>query len=88
MPGSYNHIITDTGQLISNEEFPKMIENLEDAYETIREMYGMIWWLAALAGLEDPAWPDLAAAVVVERARQNYQTGIELAKERARSKYS
>jgi hypothetical protein len=33
MAGSYNHIITEQGNLVSNETFVKMIENLGDAYE-------------------------------------------------------
>jgi len=41
-------------------------ETQGDAYETIEEMYGMIWYLAA------------GNAVLVEDARKNYLSGIEL----------
>jgi hypothetical protein len=75
MAGSYNHIITDQGNLVSNETFVKMIENLGDAYEDVEEMYGMIWWLAK------PATGDVSSPeVLVEQARQNYEEGLKLAK--------
>jgi len=46
MAGSYSHATTDDGKLRSHESFVQMVENLGDAYETVEEMYGMIWWLA------------------------------------------
>lgn len=46
MAGSYSHATTDDGKLRSHESFVQMVENLGDAYETVKEMYGMIWWLA------------------------------------------
>lgn len=71
MAGSYNHVITDQGNLRSNESFLNSIENLGDAYEAVEEMYGMIWWLAAEADAADPAaW--------VEEARKHYKDGIEV----------
>lgn len=75
MAGSYNHIITDQGNLISNERFPQMIENLGDAYEMAEEMYGMIWWLAKMA----PDAGPVPAQELVEMARQQYATGLHLA---------
>lgn len=74
MAGSYNHIITDQGNLVSNKTFVGMIENLGDAYEMTEEMYGMIWWLA----YNEDSCVDPAAAV--EAARMNYKKGLELAK--------
>lgn len=74
MAGSYNHIITDQGNLVSNERFPKMIENLGDAFEVVEEMYGMIWWLAH----ENPR---LDPQAVVEAARLSYEEGLRLARE-------
>lgn len=74
MAGSYNHIITNQGNLRSNESFVQMIENLGDAYEMAEELYGMIWWLANYApGTTSPE--DL-----VEKARQEYAVGLKLAK--------
>lgn len=46
MAGSYGHVVDSKGNLIPNEQFPQMIENLGDAYETIEEMYHMIDILA------------------------------------------
>jgi len=76
MAGSYNHIVNDQGNFVSNETFAQKIENLGDAFEMAEEMYGMIWWLASLA-------PDAAAMTaedLVEMARQNYPLGLELAR--------
>jgi hypothetical protein len=74
MAGSYNHIITKQGNLVSNETFVQVIENLGDAYEMTEEMYGMIWWLAYTSNFSVPA------AEVVEMARKNYEEGLKLAK--------
>lgn len=67
MAGSYNHCVTASGRLLSNERFVGMIENLGDAYEAVEEMYGMIWYLAH------------GDAKRVEEARLNYELGFELA---------
>lgn len=77
MAGSYNHIITEHGNLRSNESFTQMIENLGDAYEMAEELYGMIWWLAHMA----PDAGPMSAADLVENARQSYALGLELAKQ-------
>jgi hypothetical protein len=76
MAGSYNHIVTNHGNLRNNESFVQMIENLGDAYEAVEEMYGMIWWLAHMA----PDSPTMLPADLVELARLNYREGLELAK--------
>lgn len=72
--GSYNHIVNSKGDLRSNESFVNMVENLGDAYETVEEMYGMIWWLANHA--PGPSSPE----DLVEKARQKYTVGLQLAK--------
>jgi hypothetical protein len=64
MAGSYSHAVTDTGQLRNIHFMGIAAENLGDAYETIEEMYGMIWLLAH----GDP--------YLVEIARQSYELGI------------
>jgi len=46
MAGSYRHVTDKNNNLISNEHFPDMIENLGDAYETIEEMWYLIDILA------------------------------------------
>jgi len=69
MAGSYKHATTDAGKLRDNKSFVGMIENLGDAYEMTKEMYGMIWVLARRATPDDPA-------SAVEEARQNYRDGL------------
>jgi hypothetical protein len=66
MAGSYNHTVTNRGLLRNNKSFIDMIENLGDAYETIEEFYGMVWFLAQ------------GDADRVEEARQRYKEGIEM----------
>ena len=65
MAGSYNHAVDDQGRLRNPETMTNATENQGDAYETIEELYGMVWFLANGA-------PEL-----VEEARRNYRVGIE-----------
>jgi len=75
MAGSYNHSIDETtGKLYRPEDFVRMVENLGDAYETVKEMYGMIWHLAA--DLEQASGGTRKAAGNVEWAHDHYQDGI------------
>ena len=67
MAGSYSHAIDEaTGKLYRPEAFLRMVENIGDAYETVEEMYGMIWLLASGDRAE------------VERARQAYRDGLNM----------
>lgn len=66
MAGSFRHATDDYGRLVSNRHIGVAAENLGDAYETIEEMYGMIWYLAD---------GDIDR---VERARRNYKKGISM----------
>jgi hypothetical protein len=66
MAGSYKHAVTDEGQLRNWRNMTIATDTQGDAYETIEEMYGMIWYLAD------------GAAERVEEARQNYEQGIAL----------
>lgn len=70
MAGSYLHTVNDRGQLRRDQSIS--CENLGDAYETIEEMYGMIWWLAHQItreyGGED--------SETVELARLRYREGL------------
>lgn len=66
MAGSYNHAVDDQGRLRNPETMTIATETQGDAYETIEEFYGMVWWLAQ----GDPAR--------VEEARQRYLAGIDL----------
>lgn len=72
MAGSYNHIVTKTGNLASNERVVGMLENGGDVFEAVEEMYGMIWYLAGM----HPGKEKMA----VEEARQKYLDGLRIAK--------
>ena len=75
MAGSYSHATTDDGRLRNTESMGIATETQGDAYETIEEMYGMIWFLAArITPHEDPE----VMAALVENARVNYKRGLEL----------
>lgn len=65
MAGSYNHTVTKSGKLRSPKNMTNATETQGDAYETIEEMYGMIWFLANGDPLE------------VEKARENYREGVD-----------
>lgn len=78
MAGSYNHIVTDYGNLRSNESFVDTIENLGDAYEMTEELFGMIWYLASEFGA--PGAPSAIVKNVVEAARRNYKAGLDISK--------
>jgi hypothetical protein len=66
MASSYNHAVDDQGRLRNSENMSIATETGGDAYETIEEFYGMVWYLAD----GDP--------VLVEEARANYRQGIEM----------
>ena len=76
MAGSYNHAVEDDGMLVEPERIGIAAENLGDAYETIEEMYGMIWFLAGHH--ENPT-------MAVEQAQQHYKSGLEAARRILRS---
>jgi hypothetical protein len=65
MAGSYNHATDASGRLRNWRRMTIATETQGDAYETIEEMYGMIWWLAK------------GNRLMVEEARANYRQGIE-----------
>jgi hypothetical protein len=56
----------DRGLSMTDKSTKTLVLHVEDAYETIEEMYGMIWYLAA------------GDASRVELARRNYQEGLRL----------
>ncbi len=66
MAGSYLHAVNGDGQLRSPRHITIAVENIGDAWETLEEFYGMVWYLAA----GDPA--------LVELARQSYVGGIAM----------
>ncbi len=66
MAGSYRHATTDSGKLRNWKTMTIATETQGDAYETIEEFYGMVWFLAE----GDPER--------VEAARQHWEDGIAL----------
>jgi len=66
MAGSYKHAVNDDGRLRNGRYMLIATETHGDAYETIEEFYGMVWYLAG----GDP--------LRVEDARQHWAEGIEL----------
>jgi len=90
MAGSYNHVVTDAGNLASNELVVGMLENGGDVFEAVEEMYGMIWWLAAelvnhgqiaLIALEETQTVRFEMIKnTVEKARQEYKDGLGFSK--------
>jgi hypothetical protein len=79
MAGSYNHCVTEQGNLASPERLAGMLDyhDTGDVFEAVEEMYGMIWYLANMR--EDDV-ANYAPEQLVEFARQNYQEGLRLAK--------
>jgi hypothetical protein len=81
MAGSWQHMTTSKGRLLSNERFTGMIENLGEAYEAAEECFGMVWWLAeqAAARLHGTVQPTRAQVLdVVRQAQANYRDGLEI----------
>jgi hypothetical protein len=70
MAGSYRHAVTDDGKLRNPESMTIATETQGDAFETIEQMYGMIWWLAHQLLGDD--------AELVELARIHYREGLGL----------
>lgn len=79
MAGSWRHMTTKNGKLLSSARFCDMIENLGDAYEAAEQCYGMIWWLAS-ALARDAAGNDgdrQAILSYISEARESYRDGLE-----------
>jgi hypothetical protein len=74
MAGSYEHVTEKDGSLSTNNSMYNMLDNIGDVYETVEEMYGMIWYLANRLDELLPGSGDLKD--IVEEARQNYELGI------------
>lgn len=95
MAGSYNHVVTNAGNLGSNERVVGMLENGGDVFEGVKEMFGMIWWLStelvnygrvgiesiAVENEEDRIKRFNLIKAEVERARQNYTEGLAFSTE-------
>jgi hypothetical protein len=66
MAGSYLHAVTNSGKLRRSQDIGIAVENLGDAYETLEEFYGMVWFLAG------------GDAEKVEEARLRYREGLTM----------
>jgi hypothetical protein len=76
MAGSWQHMTTKNGRLLSNERFVQMIENLGDAYEAAEECYGMVQWLAArVMRSTDPAEHR---RLVIKEAQRFHKEGLRI----------
>ena len=75
MAGSYNHVVTKKGKLLNPENMPGMIDSNGDVYETIEEMYGMIWDLATVVARTNGG---ITPEQVVEETRKNYTRGLSV----------
>jgi hypothetical protein len=80
MAGSWRHATTKGGKLLNNENFVDMVENLGDAYETVEEMFGMIWWLAAALSRDAAGSDPRRAAMLsyIAEARESHQEGLRI----------
>jgi hypothetical protein len=88
MAGSYKHVVTDDGNLGSNHFVVDMLETGGDVFETIEEMYGMIWYLAHYLvkpgdGMADEALSTYRKRLkaIVEEARVHHKEGLIIAQE-------
>lgn len=88
MAGSYNHIVTDDGNLAPNKHVASMLENGGDVFEAVEEMYGMIWYLTHHLVTPDNGTGEegltnyrIRMKAVVEEARQHYKEGLIIALE-------
>lgn len=79
MAGSYNHVVKKDGSLMKADRALRQLDCYHnDAFETIEEMYGMIWYLARDLDNELPHAGPGSIAELVEKARQNYKIGLEI----------
>jgi hypothetical protein len=74
--GSYKHAVNSKGQLRSPKHMLIATETPGDAYETIEEFYGMVWWLADMC-VAMHASTSIPPSDWVEQARINYKQGIK-----------
>lgn len=79
MAGSFRHIVEDDGSLVSQERLIGMLDTVGDVYETIEEMYGMIWWLADTLDKTIPSmFGETNSSMIIEQARLMSHEGLEI----------
>lgn len=89
MAGSYRHVVTRNGNLKSNEALIESLETGGDVFETVEELYGMVWflaWQSAAPGLGLTEFKNLQYARemvkhMVEAARRHHTLGLQASRE-------
>lgn len=83
MAGSYLHVVGDDGALFDNKMIAGMLDTSGDVYETVEEMYGMIWYLANALAVQvasqiapNASAQHALAQGYVSAAGQQYQQGL------------
>jgi len=75
MAGSYNDIVNKDGSLKSDMVIDLMFEDGDYVVDTIKELYGMIWYLAYVLNVSDVYGN---AKDAVEEARTFYEEGLKI----------
>lgn len=73
MAGSYHHVVDDQGRLLGPEDLDQVLDTGGDVYEAVREMFGMIWFLA-----DKVMVPGQDIADTVKAASMWHQEGLRL----------
>ena len=76
MAGGYGHIVQKDGNLRAPLMISNVLDDGGDVFETVEEMYGMIWFLVS----QPDQWAGREKQMV-EDARRQYQEGLKKAKE-------
>lgn len=74
MGGSYYHVINEDGGLHNYEHISFVLKTGGDGFETIEEMYGMIWYLAKTLEIETGYVADVATLIM--EAQVKYKDGL------------
>ena len=76
MAGGYGHIVQKDGNLRAPLMISNVLEDGGDVFETVEEMYGMIWFLVS----QPDQWAGREKQMV-DDARRQYKEGLKKAKE-------
>lgn len=76
MAGGYGHIVHKDGTLRAPLMISNLLDDGGDVFETVEEMYGMIWYLVT----QPDQWAGRERQMV-EEARHQYREGLKKAKE-------
>lgn len=76
MAGGFGHVVQKDGNLASWQRVTESLDTPTEVFDTVREMYGMIWFLAG----NNPSWIGREKQII-ENARNQYKEGLKIAKE-------